>query len=258
MSEMQRLTGRVALVTGGAERVGSVICRALAEAGADVAVNHLEREAAARETVAAIEGLGRRAVALEADVSAAEQGRVLVERTVAKFGRLDILVHNASTFVRRPFLELTEDDFEQSFGVGLRGPLFLSQAAARVMLPQGSGKIISLIGNSLYEAWPDYVSHALAKRALAHLTELLAVALSPTIQCLAIAPDRVLWTSAEHDRHQRGQRGDGEGPGTVVVEGVAFRTGTAADVARLVVELCEFGPYLNGAVIPLDGGKSRL
>jgi NAD(P)-dependent dehydrogenase (short-subunit alcohol dehydrogenase family) len=235
-----------------------VICRALAEAGADVAVNHLDREAAARETVAAIEASGRRGVALEADIGSADQGRALVEQTVAALGRLDILVHNASTFVRRPFLELTEDDFEESFGVGLRGPFFLSQAAARVMLPQGNGKIISLIGNSLYEAWPDYVSHALAKRALAHLTELLAVALSPTIQCLAIAPDRVLWTSAEHDRHQRGQRRDGDGPGTVVVEGVAFGTGTATDVARLVVDLCEFGPYLNGAVIPLDGGKSRL
>jgi NAD(P)-dependent dehydrogenase (short-subunit alcohol dehydrogenase family) len=258
VTEMQRLTGQVALVTGGAERVGAVICRALAEAGADVAVNHLDRDAAARETVAAIEKTGRDAVALEADISSAEQGRALVERTVAAFGRLDILVHNASTFVRRPFLELTEEDFEESFGVGLRGPFFLSQAAARVMVRQGSGKIISLIGNSLYEAWPDYVSHALAKRALAHLTELLAVALSPTIQCVAIAPDRVLWTSEVHDAHQRGERDDGDGAETVVVEGVAFRTGNAADVARLVVALCEFGPYLNGAVIPLDGGKSRL
>jgi NAD(P)-dependent dehydrogenase (short-subunit alcohol dehydrogenase family) len=258
MSETQRLSGQVALVTGGAERVGAVICRALAEAGADVAVNHLDREAAALETVAAIADTGRRAVALEADVSSPEQGRALVERTVAALGRLDILVHNASTFVRRPFLEITEDDFEESFGVGLRGPFFLSQAAARVMLAQGSGKILALIGNSLYEAWPDYVSHALAKRALADLTELLAVALSPTVQCLAIAPDRVLWTSPEHDRHQRGERSNGDGPGTVVVEDVAFRTGTAEDVARLVVDLCGFGPYLNGAVIPLDGGKSRL
>ena len=256
MAWTQDLTGKVALVTGGAERVGAVICRALAEAGADVAVNHLDRADAARETVAAITELGRSAVALEADVSSTEQASQLVERTVAELGRLDILVHNASTFVTRPFLELTEADFESSFGVGLRGPFFLSQAAARVMLEQGSGKIIALVGNSLYEAWPDYVSHALAKAGLARLMELLAVALSPTVQCLAIAPDRVLWTSAEHDHHQRGTREPSDE--FVVLDGVRIRTGTAEDVANLLVDLCRAGAYLNGAVIPLDGGKSRL
>jgi NAD(P)-dependent dehydrogenase (short-subunit alcohol dehydrogenase family) len=252
------LSGRVALVTGGAERVGAVICRELAAAGADVAVNHLDRADAARETVEAIERRGRRAVALEADVSSTEEGRRLVQRTVAELGRLDILVHNASTFVREPFLDLTEDDYEASMGVGLRGPFFLSQAAARVMLEQGAGKIIALAGNSLYEAWPEYVSHALAKAGLARLMELLAVALSPTIQCLAIAPDRVLWTSAEHDHHQRGTREDGGDGELVSLSGVRFRTGTAEDVAHFVVELCRAGSYLNGAVIPLDGGKSRL
>jgi NAD(P)-dependent dehydrogenase (short-subunit alcohol dehydrogenase family) len=248
------LDGKVALVTGGAERVGAVICRELAAAGADVAVNHLDTPEAAEETAAAVRGAGRRAVALQADVSSAAEGARLVERTVAELGRLDILVHNASTFVRKPFLDLTEQDFETSFGVGVRGPFFLSQAAARVMLAQGGGKILALIGNSLYESWPEYVSHATAKTALARLMELLAVALSPTVQCLAVAPDRVLWTSAEHDDHQRGVR-DG---GAVTVDGVTFRTGTAEDVARLVVDLCKSGAYLNGAVIPLDGGKSRL
>src|SRR5439155_22013800 len=134
-----------ALVTGGAERVGAEIVRALAAAGADVAVNHLGTADAARETVAAVEACGRRAVAIEADVGSPASCRELVMSTVDELGRLDLLVHNASTFVTRPFLELTEDDFEQSFGVGVRGPFFLSQAAARVMLESGSGKIIALI-----------------------------------------------------------------------------------------------------------------
>jgi NAD(P)-dependent dehydrogenase (short-subunit alcohol dehydrogenase family) len=232
-----------------------VICAALAAAGADVAVNHLDTPEAAEEVAVGIAGHGRRAAVLQADVSDPGDCRRLVQDTVAELGRLDILIHNASTFVRRPFLELTEEDYERSLGVGLRGPLFLSQAAARVMLDQGGGKIISLIGNSLFEAWPDYVTHAVAKAALARLTELLSVALSPTVQCLAVAPDRVLWTSAEHDAHQRGQRQ--EANGTVMVDDVRFRTGTAEDVAELVVALCKAGPYLNGAVIPLDGGKSR-
>jgi NAD(P)-dependent dehydrogenase (short-subunit alcohol dehydrogenase family) len=255
MSWREDLDGQVALVTGGAERVGAVIATALAQAGADVVVNHLDTPRAAHEVVEQIEAKGRRGVALQADVSDPAQCRRLVEDTVSELGRLDILVHNASTFVNRPFLELTEDDFEKSFGVGLRGPLFLSQAAARVMLDQGNGKIISMLGNSLFEAWPEYVTHAVAKAGLARLTEMLSVALSPTVQCLGVAPDRVLWTSAEHDSHQRGSRE--EANGIVTVDDVAFRTGTAEDVARLVVALCKSGSYLNGAVIPLDGGKSR-
>lgn len=249
------LNGRVALVTGGAERVGAVICTALAEAGADVVVNHLDTPEPAGEVAQRMTDAGRRAAVLQADVSDASQCTRLVQEAVSSLGRLDILIHNASTFVNRPFLELTEEDFEKSIGVGLRGPLFLSQAAARVMLDQGEGKIISLIGNSLFEAWPNYVAHAVAKAGLARLTELLSVALSPTVQCLAVAPDRVLWTSSEHDAHQRGTREDVNG--TVTVDDVAFRTGTAQDVAELVVALCKAGPYLNGAVIPLDGGKSR-
>jgi NAD(P)-dependent dehydrogenase (short-subunit alcohol dehydrogenase family) len=123
------------------------------------------------------------------------------------------------------------------------------------MLEQGAGKIIALIGNSLYEAWPNYVSHAVAKTALARLMELLAVALSPEIQCLAVAPDRVLWTSEAHDAHQRGVR---DGTGFVSFpDGTRLHTGTAEDVAAMVVALALAGPYLNGAIIPLDGGKSR-
>jgi NAD(P)-dependent dehydrogenase (short-subunit alcohol dehydrogenase family) len=251
------LSGSIALVTGGAERVGAEIVRALAAAGADVAVNHLGTPDAAEAMVAAVEARGRRALAIEADVASPAACRELVARTVDELGGLDLLVHNASTFVTRPFLELTEDDFEQSFGVSVRGPFFLSQAAARVMLERGSGKIIALIGNSLYEAWPEYVSHAVAKAALARLMELLAVALSPTVQCLAVAPDRVLWTADAHDAHQRGVRSAGADSGFVTMpDGVRFRTGSAADVAAMVVALASAGPYLNGAVIPLDGGKS--
>jgi NAD(P)-dependent dehydrogenase (short-subunit alcohol dehydrogenase family) len=247
------LKGKVALVTGAAQRVGAVIAEALGEAGADVVVNHYRMPEAAAGTVARIRQRGRRAVALEADISSAAACRELVEGVLDRFGRLDFLIHNASTFVRRPFLELTEDDFEESIGVGLRGPLFLTQAAARPMLAQGGGKVIALIGNSLYEAWPDYVSHAVAKAALGRLMELLAVALAPTVQCLGISPDRVLWTSAEHDASQRGDRQGG----LVTLDGVDFHAGTAADVAAMTVALCKSGAYLNGAVIPLDGGKSR-
>jgi NAD(P)-dependent dehydrogenase (short-subunit alcohol dehydrogenase family) len=247
------LCGRVALVTGGAERVGAVVAEALAAAGADVVVNHLRQADEANRTVARVREHDVRAIAIEADVSSGAACRGLVDTTIETFGRLDILVHNANTFVRKPFLEITEADFEESLGVGLRGPLFLSQAAATRMLTQGGGKIVALVGNSLYEAWPEFVTHSVAKAGMARLMELLAVTLSPTVQCNGIALDRVDWNDTEPVPRGRASRQEN----VLSIDGIDFRTGTAADVARLVVELCKASGYLNGAIIPLDGGKSR-
>jgi NAD(P)-dependent dehydrogenase (short-subunit alcohol dehydrogenase family) len=259
------LTGTVALVTGAAERVGAAIALALSRAGASVVINHLGMPSQATALVSAIERDRGAAIAIEADISSAEQSRRLVEDAVAAFGRLDFVVHNASSFVRRPFLSLSEADFERSFGVLVRGPLFLSQAAAGVMTQQGSGKIIAIAGNSLYEAWPEYVGHALAKCTLARMMELLAVALSPHVQCLVLAPDRVLGAdepagaarpAAAGGVHTA--RGEATGDGLVTMpDGTRFRAGDPDEVASAVVWLCQSGRYLNGAVVPLDGGKSR-
>jgi NAD(P)-dependent dehydrogenase (short-subunit alcohol dehydrogenase family) len=259
MSWKRDLQGEVVLITGAAERVGAAIAVGLAEAGAVVAVNHWKQHDLALETVKEIERLGRVGAVFEADVSDVAATRKLVDEVVERFGRLDVVIHNASTYVRAPFLDLTEADFEASIGVGLRGPLFLSQAAARVMKAQGTGKIIALIGNSLYEAWPNYVSHSVAKAALTRLMQVLSVALSPEIQCLAIAPGKVLWTSELHDKNERGVRESSEdGACQVMPAGnLRIRTGTVTDLAELVLMLCEASPYLNGAVIPLDGGMSN-
>jgi NAD(P)-dependent dehydrogenase (short-subunit alcohol dehydrogenase family) len=257
------LGGTVALVTGAAERVGAAIALALSQAGASVVINHLRMAGQAAALVSAIERAGGAAIAVDADISSARQSGRLVQEAVTAFGRLDFVVHNASSFVRRPFLSLSEADFERSFGVLVRGPLFLSQAAARVMTQQGSGKIIAIAGNSLYEAWPEHVGHALAKCTLARMMELLAVALSPHVQCLVLAPDRVLAVN-EPPAHQaaahgvHAARGEATGDGLVTMPGGSkFRTGDAGDVASAVVWLCQSGRYLNGAVVPLDGGKSR-
>lgn len=202
---------------------------------------------------------GRRAVSLEADIGSVVACRQLVDDVVDRFGRIDLLVHNAATFVTRPFLELTEDDYEKSMGVILRGPFFLSQAAARYMVEQGSGKIIALLGNSLYESWPEYVTHTLAKSAMGRLVELLAVALSPHVQTLGVAPDKVLVTEPDSDNQQHPVvRGESiSGSYVTVPGGVQFRTGTAEEVASAVVELARSSAYVNGVILPLDGGKSR-
>ncbi len=239
------LAGRVALVTGAAERVGRALALGLARAGADVVVNHLGQPAQAEAVVAEVNALGRDGLAVAADVSVPAACRQLVAQTIDRFGRIDLLVHNASSFVQRDFLDLTEADFEASIGVNLRGPLFLSQAAAAHMVQQGSGKIIAIVGNSLSEAWPDFVSHAIAKAGLARLMELLAIALTPHVQCVAVCPAEILPTddAAKDDGARR-------------YDDVELVQGRPDDLVELVTYLAASTAYLNGAVIPLDGGKS--
>ncbi len=248
---------RVALVTGGAERVGRVLSLALARAGFDIALNHWERAAAAGQTNEDIAALGRRCLVLEADVADPSEGQGLVDAVEERFGRLDVLVHNASNFHECPLLEVTEAVWDSSLGVNLKGPFFLSQAAARLMLRQGSGRIIALVGNSYYESWPTFAAHSIAKTGLAKLMQILAVGLSPSIQCNAVCPARIFPSPAGQDlRLMQARNEDPEGASSE--RSVALRQGTPDDVAELVVYLASCSSYLTGAIIPVDGGKSAL
>lgn len=238
---MNPLAGKIALITGSAERVGKVVALALARAGADIVVNHLHQEAAAEATVAEIVGAGRRAVAVDADVSNPHD----VERMMARaesFGGLDVLVNSASNFVTAPFDELQLDDWQASLSVILTGAFLCTQHAARLM--RDGGKIINVIGISATENWPDYASHSVAKAGLAKLTEVTAVALGPRIQVNGISPGTLLINEGRaHDSVELPHLG-----------GLMPR-GTAEDLAALIVALCGSGAYLTGAIIPLDGGR---
>jgi NAD(P)-dependent dehydrogenase (short-subunit alcohol dehydrogenase family) len=252
------LQGMVVLVTGGAQRVGREIVTAVAAAGADVVVSHFNTPADAAETVDRVQALGRRAIAVDADISDPAQATRLVDEAVRGLGRLDVLVHNAGNSMFSDFLDTTVEQFDASFDLFVKGPFFLSQAAARVMMEQGRGKIIALIGNSLYESWPERVSHTIAKSSLARMVECLAVALSPVVQTVGISPAQVLKTESGQNRAAQALRGEETGQEHTLHGGVRFRNGSTEDVTELVTYLCGSTPYLNGAVIPLDGGKHLL
>lgn len=251
------LSSKVALVTGGAQRVGRVLCLALARAGADIVINHWQTPQDAEHTKKEIEALGRRCLAVEADITNLEHIASMIRQVEDVFGHLDILVHNASNFNQKPFLEVTEEIWESSLRVNLKGPFFLSQAAARLMLQQGSGRIIAMIGNSNYENWPDFIPHTLAKGGLARLIQNLAVALSPHIQCNAICPAVIYPSAHGQDLHIMASRGESHaGERYERIRDTLVRRGTPEEVAELVVYLAGCSSYLNGAVIPIDGGKS--
>lgn len=250
------LSGKVALVTGGAQRAGRTISHALAEAGAHVVVNHYNTEEDAQTIKAEIEKLGHRCITFDVDITDIPRTRAMIEDIEDVFGRLDILVQNASNLNRCSFMEVTEEVWESSFGVNLKGPFFLSQAAVELMMKNKAGRIIALIGNSYYENWPEFIPHSIAKTGLAKLMQGLAIALSPFIQCNAICPASFL--AAEEAETIRQTRGDEHQEKVIISKGVTLHKGTPQEVAELVVYLTGCSSYLNGAVIPIDGGKYAL
>lgn len=237
------LSGRVALVTGGARRVGRALSLALARAGADVVVDYAHSEREARETVAEIEALGRRAVAVRADVSVKAETDALVRRTAEEFGRLDVLVNSASLFESAPVLAIEEPDWDRVLGVNLKGPFFLSQAAAP-LLRQAGGVIVNIADLSAFQAWPAYAHHAVSKAGLVHLTRVLARALGPEIRVNCIAPGTVLPPESYGEEQLRRER----------ERTVLGRIGSPEDVARALLFLVE-SDFVTGEVVVVDGGR---
>jgi pteridine reductase len=245
--QVKELTGKVALVTGGAVRVGLEIARALADAGADVAIGYRRSAAEARAAVRDLEARGVRAAALRADVARPREARALVVGAVRRLGRLDILVNNAAVFFRTPVLTTTIVQFDQLLAVNLRAPFFLSQAAARAMGRRG-GRIINIADVGAVRAWAGYVPYGISKAGVLMLTRGLAAALAPRIQVNAVAPGVVLLP--EGFPRVSGRRLTARIP--------MGRHGRPADVAQAVRFFATCSDYITGQVLFVDGGMSVL
>lgn len=243
--QVKELTGKVALVTGGAVRVGLEIARALADAGADVAIGYRRSAAEARAAVRDLEARGVRAAALRADVARPREARALVASAVRRLGRLDILVNNAALFFRTPVLTTTIVQFDRLLAVNLRAPFFLSQAAARAMGRRG-GRIINIADVGAVRAWPGYVPYGISKAGVLMLTRGLAAALAPRIQVNAVAPGVVLLP--EGFPRVSGRRLTARIP--------MGRHGRPADVAQAVRFFATCSDYITGQVLFVDGGMS--
>ena len=245
--QVKELTGKVALVTGGAVRVGLEIARALADAGADVAVGDLRAAAAARAAVRDLQARGARAVALRADLGRPREAHALVASAVRRLGRLDILVNNAALFFRTPVESTTPEQFDRLLAVNLRAPFLCSQAAARAMGRRG-GRIINIADVGAVRAWPGYVPYGISKAGVVMLTRGLAVALAPRIQVNAVAPGVVLLP--EGFPRDRGRRLAARIP--------MGRHGRPADVAEAVRFFATCSDYVTGQVLFVDGGASLV
>ncbi|HUH11515.1 MAG TPA: SDR family oxidoreductase, partial [Longimicrobiales bacterium] len=238
------ILGKRALVTGGAVRVGRTLALALARAGADVVVNYHSSAREAAETVGEIEALGRRALAVRADVSSEADVRRLVGACGDELGGLDILVNSASLFESAPLARITRADWDRVLAVNLTGPFLLSREAAPLLRADGGGVIVNIADLSAFQAWPSYTHHAVSKAGLVHLTRVLARALAPEVRVSCIAPGTVLPP-------------EGYGPDQLARdEGrtALGRIGAPEDVAKALLYLVE-SDFVTGEVMVVDGGR---
>jgi pteridine reductase len=241
------LAGRCVLVTGGAKRLGAAIGRRLHAAGADLVVHYHRSRPAADALIAELEiARAGSALAVCADLHDVERLPALVEAALARFGRLDVLVNNASTFYPTPVGSITPEQFDDLVGTNLRAPLFLSQAAAPA-LRASQGLILNMVdihGRRPLKAHPVYSA---AKAGLVMLTRSLARELGPEIRVNGIAPGPVLWPERDLDESLKAE---------IVAKTALKRSGSAEDIARTAYFFAAEAPYVTGQVIAVDGGRS--
>ena len=244
------LQGQVALVTGAARGLGHAISLALAHAGADVALGFRDVSLGG-ELVREIEGLGRRALPLQMDISSMEQIFSAVDETVTRFGKLDILVNNAGIAPENLAENVREQDFDATLAVNLKGTFFVSQAAGRVMIRQKHGRIINMSSQAGFAALPGESVYCMTKAAIAHLTKCLAVEWGRHgITVNAVAPTFIRTPGTEEYLSVPQNRAD-------VLERIAalHRIGEPMDVAGAVVFLASpAASLITGETILIDGG----
>jgi NAD(P)-dependent dehydrogenase (short-subunit alcohol dehydrogenase family) len=244
-----RLDGKCAFVTGARQGIGRAIAVTLARAGADVAVT----SRAAQELDAAVEEVrahGRRAVALELDVTRAADVDAVVARAADELGGLDIVVNNAGVTARAPAVELADDDWNAVVATNLTGTFFVSRTAARVMQDEG-GRIINLSSTFARVAAPNRAAYAASKAGVEQLTRVLAREWAPSITVNAIAPTTIV-TETRADMF-----GDPSVREARTAEIPMGRLATADDLAGAVLLLAgPAGAFITGHTLVVDGGFS--
>jgi 3-oxoacyl-[acyl-carrier protein] reductase len=185
------LAGRTALVTGAASGIGRAVALAMAGAGARVAINHLRDEAAAQEVASEAATLGAKAIAVDADVRHAEQVAAMVAETERSLGPIDILVNNAGVILEKPFLELTEADWDFIVDTDLRSLFLVCRAVLPGMAARGRGSVINIASELGHLGRERYAPYCAAKAGVMGLTRALAREFAPAIRVNAIAPGPV-------------------------------------------------------------------
>jgi pteridine reductase len=241
--------GKVMLVTGGAKRVGAAICRRLHAMGATIALHY---RVSAKEALALQDELNElrpdSAAAFSADLLDLAAMQQVVKDVVARFGRLDGLVNNASSFYPTPLAGVNESQWDDLLGTNLRAPLFLAQAAADE-LRRRHGAIVNIVDIHAERPMHGHLLYSVAKAGLVALTRGLAQEMAPQVRVNAVAPGVILWPEADNWEDETQRR-------KIVAHTLLKREGEPDDIAKTVAFLIHDAPYITGQVISVDGGRS--
>jgi len=244
---MSKLAGQCILITGGAKRVGAAIARDAHAQGANIVAHYRNSQTQAEELCAALNAKrSGSAKALYADLLDVAQHAQLVAATIAAFGRLDVLINNASTFYPTPFGAVTPAHWDDLIGSNLRAPLFLAQAAA-AHLRAAKGLILNLVDIHAQRPLPDHIVYCVAKSGLAMLTKALARELGPDVRVNGIAPGPVLWPEQGIDPELKDK---------IIHKTALKRSGSPDDVARAALFFMQDAPFVTGQILAVDGGRS--
>jgi pteridine reductase len=238
---------QVVLITGGARRIGAAICRRLHASGARILLHYRASAGEARLLQAELNHTRADSVALiQADLLDLSKLQSLVDQCVNRFGRLDALVNNASSFYRTPIGDITPSHWDDLMGTNVRAPLFLSQAAAPA-LKHTQGAIVNITDIHAERPLKSYVVYTVAKAALVGLTRSLARELAPEVRVNAVAPGPVLWPEDDEFDELARQR--------IISHTPLRREGRPEDIASAVHYLLAEAPFVTGETLNVDGGR---
>jgi NAD(P)-dependent dehydrogenase (short-subunit alcohol dehydrogenase family) len=246
-----KCAGKVALVTGAQQGIGRAMALEFAASGADVAINWLDDEAAAREVAGEVRGRGRRAMLVKADVAQIEQTQAMVVAVEQELGPIDVLINNAGVFPRVPFLEMTESNWDHVLGINLKGSCFCAQAVVKAMVSGGRpGVIVNLTSGAAFRSSPRGVHYVASKGGVVSMTRAMALELTPhRIRVNAIAPGL---TDTAQPRY-----GSSEAELAAAAQAIPFgRMARPEEIARAAVFLAsDDAGFVTGQILHVNGGS---
>jgi pteridine reductase len=247
MDTRNSLAGRSVLITGAARRIGAALARGFHAEGANVCI-HFHRSAGEAEQLRDELNAARAdsAIAIAADLLDVDALPRLVDRTVQAFGRLDVLINNASTFYPTPLGAVTARHWDDLMGTNLRAPLFLSQAAAPA-LKSAHGLILNMIDIHAQRPLPQHPVYSTAKAGLMMLTRSLARELGPEVRVNGIAPGPILWPEGGMDEAVKQE---------IIGKTLLKRSGEPSDIVRTALFFAKDAPFVTGQILAVDGGRS--
>lgn len=247
MTSSDTLADRVVLITGAAKRIGAALIRGFHARGARVVIHSHHSTEDARSLQQALNAQrADSAIVVSGDLTDLHVLPEIVAKSIAAFGRLDVLINNASTFYPTPVGKITQAHWDDLMGSNLRAPLFLSQAAAP-HLRAAKGLIINMIDIHAQRPLPEHTVYSTAKAGLIMLTKSLARELGPDVRVNGIAPGPILWPEGGLDEKVKAD---------IVSKTLLKRSGSPDDIVRTALFFAADAPYVTGQILAVDGGRS--